>query len=496
MPKKVRTRFAPSPTGYLHVGSLRTALYSYLYAKQNKGDFLLRIEDTDQTREVEGAVENLLKTLDWAGVNPDEGVYLDSEGKISEKGNFGPYTQSKRLDIYQKFAQKLLKEGKAYYCFCKPERLEELRKNQEAQKQPTRYDRHCCNLSNQEVREKLEAGEKFVIRMKVPENQEIKFKDAVRGDVSINSNEVDDQIILKSDGFPTYHLAVVVDDHLMEITHVFRGEEWISSTPKHIILYQAFGWDIPEFVHISLTLNPDRTKLSKRQGAVAVEDFKEAGYLPETLNNFIVLLGWNPGTEQEIFSMEEMIKNFDLKKLNKSGAVFDREKLDWMNGEYIKQTDLDRFVELAKPFFEKNTNIKLEALGQTTIEKIFILEKQRISKLSEIGQGIGFLFQDKLDYDDKMLIWKKSDIESALNNLNILSEELNGYSETDWNAKILEEKIIAFIKNNNLTNGEILWPMRVALTGAEKSPTPFEVADILGKEKSIARIKEAINKLK
>ncbi|MFA6422582.1 MAG: glutamate--tRNA ligase [Candidatus Buchananbacteria bacterium] len=495
--KKIRTRYAPSPTGYFHVGGLRTALYAYLFAKQNNGTFFLRVEDTDQTREVQGAVDNLLKSLKMVGLDPEEGVLLDSDGKASEKGDFGPYTQSQRLKIYQKYAQELIDKGLAYYCFCTSERLDEVRKTQEANKQPTRYDRHCRDLSVDEAKERIAKGEKHVIRMKIPDNEIIEFEDLIRGAVKFNSNEIDDQILMKSDGFPTYHLAHVVDDHLMETSHIIRGEEWLPSTPKHLLLFKFFGWEAPEYAHLSLLLNPDKTKLSKRQGDVAVEDYIAKGYLPEAIVNFVALLGWNPGTEQEIFSMEELIKEFSLEKVHKTGAIFDVKKLDWMNGEYIKKMDFGKFKELAMPFFSAVIASAAEkSLSDEQIDKILNLEKQRIMKLSEIGESIDFLLSNDINYDPQILVWKKSDKEFALKNLQLLSKELKNIDEKNWTAESLEKVIIEFIKNNNLTNGEVLWPMRVALTGQEKSPTPFEVADMLEKEKSLERIDQAIKSLK
>ncbi len=490
---KIRTRFAPSPTGYLHVGGLRTALYAYLFAKQAKGTFFLRIEDTDQSREVQGAVENLLKSLKWAGIEAQEGMIADREGKVAEKGHFGPYTQSQRLEIYRKHAEELVKEGKAYYCFCSSERLESVRKTQEANNQPTRYDWHCRYLSDSEVQQKIEAGVPHVIRMKVPENRDIEFDDLIRGKVKFNTRDIDDQVLIKSDGFPTYHLAHAVDDHLMKTSHIIRGEEWLSSTPKHLLLFEFFNWRAPQYAHLPLILNKDKTKLSKRQGDVAVEDYRDKGYLPEALINFIALLGWNPGTEKEIFSLEELVEVFDFKKIHKAGAVFDLDKLDWMNGEYIKKMTLDKFTELAKPYLEVK---KLgSGLDEAVLKKALAMEQSRIKKLNEVGEGIGFMFNDKLDYEPAILIWKKTDAVGAKKCLELLISELEKYEEKDWHKETLEKNIIEFIKANNLNNGEVLWPMRVALTGLEKSPTPFEVAEALGKIKTMARLAEASARL-
>ncbi|HLD28239.1 MAG TPA: glutamate--tRNA ligase [Patescibacteria group bacterium] len=488
---QVRTRFAPSPTGFLHIGSLRTVLYVYIFAKQNKGKFVLRIEDTDQSRQIEGAVENLIKSLNWAGLEPDEGIIYNDNGKLVEKGNFGPYTQSHRAKIYQEYAKKLVKEGNAYHCFCSQDRLDNLRQQQQQDKLPTKYDWHCRSLSSQEVEEKLNRGDKYVIRLKVPQSQEIIFYDWVRGEVKFDSKEIDDQVILKSDGLPTYHLASVVDDHQMKISHVIRGEEWLSSTPKHILLYMFLGWNSPEFIHLPLILNKDKTKLSKRQGDVAVEDYINKGYLPEALINFVALLGWNPGTDQEIFSIGELFQIFDLKKVHKSGAIFDHDKLDWINSEYIKAMTLERFGELSKPFiktkFPKIKNMPL---------KVLELEKNRVNTLAEVGDNVGFFFADELKYDPKTLIWKKSDQATTIKDLGLLVTELEKYETGDWTSSNLEKNIIKFIADSGLKNGDVLWPMRVALTGEQKSPPPFEVAAILGQDKSLSRIKQAIDLLK
>lgn len=485
---KIRTRFAPSPTGFLHVGGLRTALYAYLFTKQNKGDFILRIEDTDQTREVGGATQKLLESLKWTGLEPDEGVITDKQGKIAEKGNLGPYIQSKRTKLYQKYAKKLVEDNNAYYCFCSPERLENLRRQQQAEKKPTHYDWHCRHLTKQEIEEKLEKKVKYVVRMKVPENQELTFVDWVRGEVKIRTADIDDQVILKSDGFPTYHLANVIDDHLMKISHVIRGEEWLPSTPKHILLYMFLKWETPQFIHLPLLLNSDKSKLSKRQGDIAIEDYWAQGYLPEALINFIALLGWNPGTDQEIFSLAELIKKFNLTKIHKAGAVFNQKKLDWMNSEYIKKIDDKQFTELTRPILEK----KFQNLPNN-LEKILKLEKERINRLNEVGDNVKFFFTDDLKYDPQLLIWKKTDQEITIKNLEILINELKKYQIGDWTSAKLEKNILKFIKQNNLNNGDVLWPMRVALTGEQKSPPPFEIAEILGQEKSLARLNIALN---
>ncbi|HEY6950972.1 MAG TPA: glutamate--tRNA ligase, partial [Bacteroidota bacterium] len=328
MENQVRVRFAPSPTGYLHVGGLRTALYNYLFARNQGGKFVLRIEDTDQSRKVEGAVENLIGTLDWTGVHYDEGP--------GRNGAYGPYIQSERLHTYREHADQLIQSGKAYYCFCTPERLEQVRKDQMAKKLDPRYDRHCRDLPSVESEKRKQTGEPHVIRMKVPLEGDMVFQDLIRGTITIAFKMLDDQVIIKSDGYPTYHLAVVVDDHLMAISHVIRGEEWLPSTPKHILLYQYFGWKLPVFAHLPLLLNPDKSKLSKRQGDVAVEDYRTKGYLKEAIINFVAFLGWNPGDEREIFSLEQLVKEFSLDRVGKSGAVFNVEKLNWLNFQHLR----------------------------------------------------------------------------------------------------------------------------------------------------------------
>ncbi|HHE54163.1 MAG TPA: glutamate--tRNA ligase, partial [Caldithrix abyssi] len=340
----VRVRFAPSPTGYVHVGSLRTALYNYLFARHNKGQFVLRIEDTDRNRYVPGAVENLLETLQWAGLDYDEGP---------EKGGpYGPYFQSERMEIYSQHVQILLEKDAAYPCFCSEERLSAMREEQAQKNLPIMYDGHCRNIPKEQALERMK-NETHVIRLKVPRNGTTIVEDLIRGTVSFENNVIDDQILLKSDGYPTYHLANVVDDHLMKISHVIRGEEWLPSTPKHILLYQAFGWELPQFAHLPLLLNPDRTKLSKRQGDVAVEDYRAKGFLPQALVNFVALLGWNKGDDQEIFSLEELIEYFSLERVNKAGAVFDLKKLEWMNGHYIRNIDEQEYLKIGGEWLKK-----------------------------------------------------------------------------------------------------------------------------------------------
>lgn len=469
----VRTRFAPSPTGFLHVGGLRTALFAYLFAKKNKGKFLLRIEDTDRERYIEGGIENIKKTLAWCGLRCDD----------------EPYIQSEHLNIYQKHAQQLIDDGHAYYCFCSKERLDEVRKIRELNKQPTGYDGHCRNLGASEAKKRVKAGEPHVIRMKMDKEGVTKFSDLIRGEVSFENKLIDDQVILKADGFPTYHLAVVVDDHLMDITHVIRGEEWLSSTPKHLKLFKMFGWKSPQFAHLSLLLNPDKSKLSKRQGDVAVEDYIKKGYLPEALINFVVFLGWNPGDEREIFSLQELVKEFSLEKINKAGAVFNLEKLDWFNREYLKKMTNKKLSEICEPLFRDK---RYEISDKKWSEKIVALEKERATTLVELVESVRFVFEEP-NYEPELLVWKKSSREETKQNLAKLSHflaKLNGFFREN-----LETKIGEWIKKNGLGTGDVLWPMRVALSGQKNSPGPYEIAEVLGKKKSLERIEIALKKL-
>lgn len=487
----IKTRFAPSPTGYLHIGGLRTALFDYLLSKQKNGKFVLRIEDTDRNRLVEGGIENIIKSLCWAKVIPDEGVVLEDE-KVTQKGDCGPYIQSERLEIYKKYIDQLIAQGDAYYCFCDKERLENLRKEQELNKKPTGYDGKCLKLTPQEVEEKIKNGEKYVVRMKMPKTGETILEDLVRGKIIFKNEISDDQVILKEDGFPTYHLAVVVDDHLMKITHVIRGEEWLSSVPKHITLYKMFGWNLPEFAHLPLLLNPDKSKLSKRQGDVAVEDYIKKGYLAEAIINFSAFLGWNPGDNREIFSLEELVKEFDFKKLNKSGAVFNLEKLNWYNKEYIKKLDDQRLVELVKPILIED-GYNLESISNEKLIKILNLEKERVVRLNDFSEAIKFIFTLE-NYNKELLIWKKSDFSDAIEKLKEIYVILEKIAEEKWNKKDLEEEIIDFIKSKDYGVGDVLWPLRIALSGLQNSPSPFEIAEVLEKDETLVRINIALKK--
>jgi len=499
MAENVRVRFAPSPTGYLHVGGLRTALYNYLFAKKQSGTYILRVEDTDQKRFVEGSMESLIRSLDAMHVGASEGVVLENN-TVVERGEYGPYQQSSRLPLYREYAEKLLAGGQAYYCFCTSERLEQLRTEQAANKQAPKYDKHCLGLPKEEIQNRLAVDEPHVIRLSVSsERDAIVFQDLVRGAVSIHVKDIDDQVLMKSDGFPTYHLANVVDDHLMQITHVIRGEEWLPSTPKHVLLYEAFGWEAPQFAHLPLLLNADKSKLSKRQGDVAVEDYLKKGYLKEALLNFVALLGWNPGkgSTQEIFSLEELVLAFDFSQIHKGGAVFDLQKLDWMNATYIKKLSLDdlyaRAIEsglLQNEFF---VTVPAEKKSEEFLKKVLTVEQDRLTKLSDIGRENPFFFSDELKYDTSLLHWKDNTAEMTAASLLEANALLKVLDETVWsNPKQLEEKLLEVAGDKR---GDLLSPIRVALTGAKRSPSPAEVAWILGREESLARLEKALKKL-
>ncbi len=487
----IKTRFAPSPTGFLHVGGLRTALFSYLFARKNGGEFLVRIEDTDQERFVEGGIENILRSLQWAGIQADAGVWLGEKGEVIQKGAAGPYTQSERLGVYKKYVQELLDKGNAYHCFCSKERLDELRSIQEAGKQPTGYDGLCRSLDEKTKANKLEGGESFVIRMKTPREGSTIFTDLVRGKVTFDNSLIEDQVLIKSDSFPTYHFAVVVDDHLMGITHVIRGEEWLPSTPKHILLYQMFGWQIPEFAHLSLLVNEQKQKLSKRHGDVSVEDFKEKGYLAEALVNFIAFLGWNPGDEREIFSLKELEQEFSFDKVSKAAAVFNREKFDWYNREYIRKMSDEALAEACRPYLE---NAGLVQKAEFLTHAVGLV-KDRLVRLSDAPEMMGFLFAEELAYESELLIWKKSTRDDTAKILKKLHVFLQSIGENDWTKETLEIKVGEWIRENEYGTGDVLWPMRVALSGAKNSPGPYEMAGVLGKTRTLQLIQTGHKRL-
>lgn len=497
----VRTRFAPSPTGFLHVGGLRTALYSYLFARKNGGKFLLRVEDTDRERFVEGGIENIIQSLDWAYIDIDEGVKMTFEGEIMEEGDYGPYIQSKRLNIYREHAERLLETGHAYYCFCTKRRLEELRAFQIESKQPTMYDGKCRTISLPDARKRLAAGETAVVRMSMPKTGVTEFSDLIRGHVSFENALIDDQVLMKSDGFPTYHLAAVIDDHLMQITHVIRGEEWLPSTPKHLQLYNMFGWQTPAFAHLSLLINEQKQKLSKRHGDVSVKDFNDAGYVHEALVNFVAFLGWNPGDEREMFTLAELEKEFTIERVTKAAAVFNREKLDWYNQQYIRKMDLGELVRRTVPFLEKAELVTwrgsiLNDDNRETylwLQRALALERDRVTTLADFPPAIRFLFELPA-YEPELLVWKKNTNKKTKGVLSELIPVLEPIPEP-WVGQMLEASVRGWIEAAGCETGDILWPMRVALSGQKNSPGPFEIAAVLGKEKSLKRLKHALQLL-
>lgn len=479
---KVRTRFAPSPTGRMHVGNLRTALYAYLIAKHEGGDFILRIEDTDQERYVEGALDIIYHTLKETGLVHDEGPDLD--------GGVGPYVQSERQaqGIYLKYAKELVEKGEAYYCFCGKERLESL-KQEVAGKEIIVYDKHCLHLSKEEVEAKLAAGVPYVIRQNIPNEGTTSFEDEIYGKIEVPNSELDDMILIKSDGYPTYNFANVVDDHLMGITHVVRGNEYLSSSPKYNRLYAAFGWDVPVYVHGPLITNEEHKKLSKRCGHSSYEDLIEQGFVTEAVVNYVALLGWCPSDNREIFSLEELVEAFDYHHMNKSPAVFDMGKLRWMNGEYIKAMDFDKFYERALPYLKEAIHKDLD------LKKIASQVKTRIEVFPEIKELIDF-YEEVPEYDTQMYCHKKMKTTEETS-LNLLKEVLPLLeAQNDYSNDALFEALVAFGKEHGYKTGYIMWPIRTALSGKQTTPAgATEILEILGKEESIKRIHAAIEKL-
>lgn len=480
--EKVRTRFAPSPTGRMHVGNLRTALYAYLIAKHEGGDFLLRIEDTDQERLVEGAVDIIYRTLEKAGLKHDEGPDKD--------GGVGPYVQSERqaAGIYLEYARKLIEKGEAYYCFCDKERLESL-KTELAGKEIVIYDKHCLSLSKEEVEEKLAAGIPYVIRQNNPTEGTTTFQDDIYGAISVDNAELDDMILIKSDGYPTYNFANVVDDHLMGITHVVRGNEYLSSSPKYNRLYEAFGWEVPTYVHCPLITDEEHKKLSKRCGHCSFEDLLEQGFLPETIINFVALLGWSPEEDREIYSLEELVKVFDYRHMSKAPSVFDYTKLKWMNGEYLKAMDFDVFYEMALPY------LKEAVTKDYDLKKIAAMVKTRIEVFPDIAALVDF-FEELPEYDTAMYTHKKMKT-SAESSLEVLQELLPLLeAQEDYSNDALYALLTDYVAKKGCKNGYVLWPVRTAVSGKQMTPCgATEMMEIVGKEESLKRIRRAIELL-
>ena len=479
---KVRTRFAPSPTGRMHVGNLRTALYAYLIAKHEDGDFLLRIEDTDQERYVEGAVDIIYRTMKEAGLEHDEGPDKD--------GGVGPYVQSERqaAGIYMEYAKKLIEKGEAYYCFCDKERLESL-KTEVAGKEIVVYDKHCLHLSKEEVEAKLAAGVPFVIRQNNPTTGTTTFHDDIYGDITVDNAELDDMILIKSDGYPTYNFANVVDDHLMGITHVVRGNEYLSSSPKYNRLYEAFGWEVPIYVHCPLITDEEHKKLSKRCGHSSFEDLLEQGFLPEAIINFVALLGWSPDEDREIYSLDELIKAFDYHHISKAPSVFDYTKLKWMNGEYIKAMDFDKFYEMALPHLKKVITKDYD------LKKIAAMVKTRIEVFPEIEDMVDF-FEAVPEYDTAIYAHKKmkTSVESSLEVLKELLPILE--EQEDYSNDGLYTRLLKYVEEKGCKNGYVLWPIRIAVSGRQMTPCgATELMEVIGKEETLKRVRAAIAKL-
>lgn len=483
MSDKVRTRFAPSPTGRMHVGNLRSALYEFLIAKHAGGDFMLRIEDTDQERYVEGAVDIIYRTMEKTGLLHDEGPDKD--------GGFGPYVQSERMKtgIYMKYAMELVEKGEAYYCFCDKERLESLRTEVVEGKEIMLYDKHCLNLSKEEVEEKLAAGVPFVIRQNIPNEGTTTFHDELYGDITVENAELDDMILIKSDGYPTYNFANVVDDHTMNITHVVRGNEYLSSSPKYQRLYDAFGWESPVYIHLPLITDENHKKLSKRSGHSSFEDLLEQGFLTEAVVNYIALLGWSPEDNREIFSLDELIREFDYHRISKSPAVFDYMKLKWMNGEYIKAMDFDAFYAMAEPY------IRAVITKELDFKKIAAMVKTRIEVFPDIAEHIDF-FETLPEYDVAMYTHKKMKT-NAETSLTVLKDVLPLLeAQEDFSNDALYQTLLSYVEEKGVKNGYVMWPIRTAVSGKQMTPGgATELMEVLGKEESVARIKKGISML-
>lgn len=477
MTDTVRVRFAPSPTGYPHLGNIRTALFNWLFARHNHGVFILRIEDTDQERKVEGAVEMIIDSLKWLGLDWDE----------------GPYFQSQRLELYRRYAEQLVKEDKAYYCFCTPERLEAMRKRQIASKIPTGYDRHCRNLTYEQLREELNGGRIPVVRFKTPLSGQTLISDLIRGDVVFENSLLDDFILLKSDGFPTYHLANIVDDHLMNITHVMRAEEWLSSTPRHVMLYESLDWEPPQFAHLPMILGPDKSKLSKRHGATAINEYREKGYLPEAMVNFLSLLGWSLDDRTEIMSVEQIIENFSIERVSKTAAVFNISKLDWMNALYIRSLSIDEYVDRSLPFVEKGLPRDIKRpIDSGYLRRIAPLVQERTRLLSEVPHLVEFFFLDDLDYNAELLIDKLTKTQSV----EVIQKSILALENLqDWTADALETAVRPLTEQMSIKAGPFFGVLRVAVTGRTASPPLFQTMEVLGREKCMMRLVAAKGKL-
>jgi len=501
-PKEVRVRIAPSPTGALHIGTARSALFNYLFAKKNNGKFILRVEDTDLERSELKWTQDIIDGLKWLGIEWDEGPDIG--------GEFGPYKQTQRNNIYEKYLEKLLSEDKAYYCFCTEDELENKRQEQMSRGLAPKYDGKCAHLSKEIVEKNVAENKPSVIRFRV-ENKKVKFNDLIRKEVEFDAGLIGDTVIAKNLKTPLYNFAVVVDDFEMQISHVIRGEDHIANTPKQILMQQALGFGTPQYAHLPLILAPDRSKMSKRHGSVAVSEYKDQGYLPEAIVNFMALLGWNPGTEKEIFSLTQLAKEFSIEKVQKAGAIFDIQRLDFINGLYIREKPIEKLTELCKPYLKEAGLLMAGQVAENKLQKIIEVSKTRMKKLSEISELADFFFLAKLNFDKDLLKWPRQergpDVAGQGAGDSATKDSLEFSKKTlseikNWEIKNLEtEMFLASEKFNKEKNypeknkGYLLWPLRVALSGKQSSPSPFEIADILGKEKTIKRIEEAIKKL-
>jgi len=486
MTNPVRVRYAPSPTGYPHVGNIRTALFNWLFARHHGGSFIVRIEDTDVTRKVKGAVKAILDGLRWLGLDWDEGPEVG--------GKYEPYIQSQRLDIYRELAERLISQGDAYYCYCPPQRLEEMRAEQVRCKQPPGYDRHCRDLSQKERRKKEAEGITPVVRFKTPLDGQTRFNDLIRGGVVFDNSTIDDFVLLKSDGYPTYHLANVVDDHLMEISHVLRAEEWLSSTPRHLLLYQALGFEPPQFAHLPMLLGTDRAKLSKRHGAVSITEYRDQGYLPEAMVNFLALLGWSLDDRTEILSRQELIANFSLERISRTAAIFNRDKLSWMNGVYIRSLTADEFFEAVQPYLMMDIAAgKALISSEEYVRAVLPLIQERARTLAEVTELAQFFFIDQPDYEPSLLIGENMNQESAIQALTVARQRLSQLTEFD--AASLEGVLRPLAVELGLKTGQLFGTLRVAVTGRTAAPPLFQTMAVLGKECCLRRIETALQRL-
>ncbi len=487
---RVRVRYAPSPTGYPHIGNIRTALFNWLFARHTGGRFIVRIEDTDQSRKVEGAVEAILDSLRWLGLDWDEGPEVG--------GEYGPYFQSERCDLYQRFAQQLLEAGQAYRCYCGSERLTQIRAEMAERKESTRsYDRRCRSLSPEEAARFESQGKPSAIRFKVPTDGQTTFQDLIRGEITFDNSELDDLVLLKSDGYPTYHLANVVDDHLMEVSHVMRADEWLSSTPRHVLLYAAFGWEPPLYAHLPMILGPDKSKLSKRHGATSVVEYRDRGFLAEAMLNFLALLGWALDDKTEIMGRDELVEHFSIERISKTAAIFNQDKLQWMNGVYIRQLvekqGYEEFARRALPFLESGLpDTVRRPIDGGYVARIAPLAYERVNVLSELPERMGFFFADELDYDASLLLVKGVDRETAVAALKGCVERLG---PRPFDHVFIEGAMRSLAEESGLKSGSLFGLVRVAVTGRTATPPLFETMAVLGRERCLRRLEAAIARL-